>query len=95
MKLPEKGFYYHYKHDFKGPINIYAYEVLGTARHSEDESYLVVYRPLYKSEFSARVDFCARPLEMFIEKVNVNGNKMPRFQKIVDTDIVSKLQKLV
>ena len=31
MKLPEKGFYYHYKHDSNLDVNNYSYEVIGVA----------------------------------------------------------------
>ena len=95
MKLPQKGFYYHYKHNPKLGINDHAYEVIGVARHSEDHSYVVVYKPLYKSEFSAKVDYCVRPLEMFMEEVSVNGNEMPRFRKIDDADVIQKIIKAV
>lgn len=33
--MPEKGYYYHYKHDSEGEINNYAYEVIGVGLHSE------------------------------------------------------------
>ena len=50
------------------------YEVIGVARHSEDESELVVYRPLY-----GEGGLWVRPLAMFIETVNVGGQNVPRF----------------
>ncbi|WP_102797485.1 DUF1653 domain-containing protein [Bowmanella denitrificans] len=50
------------------------YEVIGVARHSEDESELVVYRPLYGEK-----GLWVRPLAMFIETVNVGGQSVPRF----------------
>lgn len=53
MQKPEKGFYYHYKHDpLKDEFN-YAYEVLNIAHHTEveglEESAMVVYRPIYEA----------------------------------------------
>lgn len=30
-QVPERGFYYHYKHDPAGSVDNYAYEVLGAA----------------------------------------------------------------
>ena len=36
-KLPEIGFYYHYKHDDANGINDYAYQILGTGVHTEDD----------------------------------------------------------
>ncbi|MCW8885676.1 MAG: DUF1653 domain-containing protein [Motiliproteus sp.] len=71
MKASEEvlksGRYQHYK----GP----EYEVIGTARHSETEEQLVVYRTLY-GDFSLWV----RPLSMFTETVEVDGTQQPRFR---------------
>ena len=53
------------------------YEVLGVATHSEDESQLVVYRPLY-----GKMDLWVRPLGMFTEQIEVNGETIKRFTYI-------------
>ena len=50
------------------------YEVYGIARHSESEERLVVYRPLYGER-----SLWVRPLSMFIETVEVDGQVVPRF----------------
>lgn len=50
------------------------YAVLHTARHSETEELLVVYRTLY-GDFS----WWVRPYEMFTGTVVIDGVKMPRF----------------
>lgn len=63
-----------YKH-YKGNN----YEVIGLAKHSETMEELVVYRALY-GEFSLWV----RPLKMFIEEVEIDGKKIPRFEYIGD-----------
>lgn len=63
---PVPGIYVHYK----GGL----YEVLGVARHSESEEALVVYRALY-GDYGLWV----RPLEMFCETVEVQGEPVPRF----------------
>lgn len=63
------GIYRHYKGNH--------YEVLGTAKHSETEEVFVIYRTLY-GEGSSWV----RPLQMFIEKVTINGDSLARFEFI-------------
>lgn len=87
------GFYYHYKHDPAGPLENYAYEVIGIARHTEDGSYGVLYRPLYKNEY-LDVDFYIRPLGMFLETVTRNGIETPRFSPIEDPELVDKLTEI-
>ena len=67
----KNGKYQHYK----GKM----YEVLGVALHSETLEELVVYRQLY-GEFGLWV----RPLTMFVEKVNCNGQLRDRFQFIAE-----------
>jgi len=60
------GRYRHYKGN--------EYEVIGVATHSEDESKLVVYRPLYGDK-----GLWVRPLAMFTETVTIEGKNIPRF----------------
>src|SRR3989344_4422054 len=98
-KVPEKGYYYHYKHDPKGAVNNYAYEVLGTGHHTENDcrpidANMVVYRPLYDSAvYRAGKFFDIRPLSMFLEDVTKDGKTFLRFQKITDSKIISELEK--
>lgn len=63
------GVYRHYKGS--------DYEVLGVAHHSETEEPLVVYRALY-GEFGLWV----RPLSMFRENVEIDGEPVARFSLI-------------
>lgn len=63
-----------YRH-FKGR----EYEVPGIARHSEDESPLVVYRKLY-DDFSLWV----RPAAMWNETVVRDGKTYTRFVRVED-----------
>jgi hypothetical protein len=65
----EIGRYRHYKGN--------EYEVIGVAKHSEDETELVVYRPLYGDK-----GLWVRPLQMFMETVQVDGKTKPRFEYI-------------
>lgn len=57
------------------------YEVIGLARHSEDLSPLVVYRPLYNA-----TGWWVRPYAMFVEEVEVNGQRQPRFARLDGPD---------
>lgn len=61
-----------YKH-YKGNL----YKVLGFAKHSETEEDLVIYMSLY-GDYS----IWARPLNMWNEYVEYNGNKIRRFDLI-------------
>ena len=63
------GKYRHYKGN--------EYEVIGVARHSETLEDLVVYKALYSN-----YDLWVRPLNMFLEEVEVNGKKVKRFEYI-------------
>jgi hypothetical protein len=62
-----KGIYKHYKGNL--------YEVLGVAQHSETLENLVVYKTLY-GDFSIWV----RPLDMFQESVDRDGEQVARFE---------------
>lgn len=59
-----------YQH-FKGKI----YKVIGLARHSETLEDLVIYQAQYDKK-----QIWARPKKMFLEKVKINGKKVPRFK---------------
>lgn len=63
----KQGIYRHFKGN--------KYHVLGVAQHSENESNLVVYRPMYGAG-----DLWVRPVEMFLETVELNGQQVPRFE---------------
>ena len=65
----KSGKYRHYKGN--------DYEVLGVAKHSEDESELVVYRPLYGDR-----GLWVRPLSMFCENVELDGQQVARFKYV-------------
>ena len=62
----QKGLYQH----FKGAY----YKVMSVAQHSETEQALVIYQALYGDK-----GVWARPLSMFTEQVEHNGQSVPRF----------------
>jgi len=63
-----------YRH-FKGA----EYQVIDVARHSETGEELVVYRPLY-----GEGKLWVRPLHLFVETVEKDGQQIPRFKFIGD-----------
>jgi hypothetical protein len=62
----QTGLYRHYKG--------HEYRVFGLVRHSETEEQMVVYQALY-GDYGLWV----RPLAMFLETVEVDGETLPRF----------------
>ena len=50
--------------------NLYLYEIIGIARHTENKEEVMVYKPLYQTECMNGVDFVVRPLEMFMSEVD-------------------------
>lgn len=68
--------YRHYKN------KDHTYEIIGVARHSETLEELVVYKALYESEEFGYSAIWARPKEMFLENVVVDGVEIKRFEKI-------------
>ncbi|HKB88364.1 MAG TPA: DUF1653 domain-containing protein [Patescibacteria group bacterium] len=55
------------------------YKVIGVAKHSETLEELVVYEALYENP---QGKLWVRPVKMFLEKVEINGKKVPRFKFI-------------
>lgn len=98
-KVPEKGFYYHYKHDPAGEVNNYAYEFMGVGHHTEDDcrpedALLAVYRPLYEAfVYTNGKMFDVRPLSMFMEEVTKDGKTFPRFAPITDLAVIAALKE--
>jgi hypothetical protein len=68
------GIYEHYKKK--------RYQVIGVARHSETLEEMVVYRALYDSEEFGDQALWVRPKAMFLEEVDVDGVRVPRFRYI-------------
>lgn len=69
----QRGIYRHYK----GQL----YQVMEVATHSETREPLAIYRALY-GEYGV----WARPLAMFNETVEVDGEPLPRFELVKALD---------
>ena len=66
-----------YKH-FKGTM----IEVIGIALHSETMEELIIYNHPDPIKGKDANTLWARPKQMFLETVEVNGKQIPRFEKI-------------
>lgn len=66
-----------YKH-FKGHI----VKVIALGRHSETKEWLVVYEKTEDGEGYKKGDVWIRPKEMFLEIIERDGKKFPRFELI-------------
>jgi hypothetical protein len=78
--LIKLGIYRHYKGQ--------DYQVIGSARHSENEEALVLYHPLYGNESDR--EYWVRPLAMFTGTVSLNGREVPRFTPVSDPPYTDK-----
>ncbi|PIY93229.1 MAG: hypothetical protein COY69_02760 [Candidatus Magasanikbacteria bacterium CG_4_10_14_0_8_um_filter_32_14] len=65
----KKGIYKHYKGK--------EYKVLGIAKLEETLEDLVLYKPLYEQSLC---DYWVRPITNFLEEVEIDGKKIPRFE---------------
>ena len=65
-QIPEPGqIVKHFKREFESQDNMYLYEIVGIAHHSETGEDLMVYRALYGEH-----KMCARPIDMFMSEVD-------------------------
>lgn len=63
---PQLGIYRHYKGN--------EYRVICVAKHSETLEKMVVYQALHENQ-----EIWVRPVEMFMEKITIEGREMLRF----------------
>jgi hypothetical protein len=66
-----------YRHSKTGKM----YKVIGIAKHSETLEDLVVYEALYDNPLGR---LWVRPKAMFLEEIDLNDQKVPRFKFIAD-----------
>ena len=78
-KLEIGGLYRHYKNSEM------IYEVIGEAIHSETLEKLVLYKSMYAHGEYKKGTIWARPKEMFLGTVNINGKEVNRFEYIGDS----------
>ena len=78
--MTEERYFIH----FKGGL----YKMLGTACHSESLEKVVVYQALYGSN-----KIWVRPLDMFFDKIILNGVLVDRFKEITKDEMTCLLQK--
>jgi len=70
----QKGKYRHYKGK--------EYEVLGFAHRRETLESLVVYKAPYNSDIYGNQALWVRPVNLFLEEIEVHGKKVPRFTQV-------------
>ena len=69
--------YEHYKSTPQKPM---LYKITGIARHSENLELMVTYMALY--DYGEYGQSWVRPLAMFLEDIEINGKKIPRFKRV-------------
>jgi hypothetical protein len=65
------GTYQHYKGNL--------YQVTAFALNSDTQQEMVIYKPLYKTDIISEDMFFVRDKKIFLEIVEINGEKKPRF----------------
>ncbi|MBR3117159.1 MAG: DUF1653 domain-containing protein [Bacilli bacterium] len=58
------------KEELEKNPNKYLYEIIGVSKHTEDGELLMIYKPLYETDCTGDADYAARPLDMFMSKVD-------------------------
>ncbi len=98
--IPDNGFYYHYKHEPHGPVNNYAYEVIGVGVNTEDDcrpedASSVIYRPLYEpSIYDAGKFFYLKALQLWMSDKVVDDISFPRYKEITDPEVILELTEI-
>ncbi|MBS0629699.1 MAG: DUF1653 domain-containing protein [Verrucomicrobia bacterium] len=73
-RVPPGATFRHYK----GKL----YKIIQIGRHTEEHSLQVVYQALYRTDAYGDHPIWIRPLKMFLEKVTINGQEVPRFEHV-------------
>lgn len=79
----------HFKHElYPADTPMYTYRVLGYATHSETRETLVIYEALYDLNSEDPLKVFARPLDMFMSKVD--KEKYPNIQQEYRFELLSR-----
>lgn len=85
MSIPQPGqIWQHYKHITAEP-NSYTYEIVALGYDTSIDQTTVIYRPIYRmpAELAEQnLTLFVRPLNNFIEEMEINGVKRTRFIQI-------------
>lgn len=73
-----------YRH-YKGGL----FDVLCVALHEDTQEELVIYESLQDSGDFKKGAIWARPYKAFVEEIEVEGKKMPRFTHVKDASVFS------
>lgn len=74
MNTLKLGIYKHYKNNL--------YEVIGIAQHTETQEAVVIYKSLYATDHYPNGQLWCRPLNMFMEHLEIEGKVVPRFEYV-------------
>lgn len=77
------GVYKHFKNED------HFYKVFGVCNNTETNAYLVVYSAMYGPHQGY---LAVRDLDMFLEEVEVNGKKIPRFTLIKEQSFIENIK---
>ena len=72
----------HYKHNPQLDSTNYTYKIIGIAKHTETDELMVVYLPCYPTDWLDSAEFAVRPLKIFCDNLEVNGEIKERFRVI-------------
>ena len=79
----------HFKHErYPADSSMYTYKILGYATHSETRKTLVIYEALYDLHDEDTLKVFARPLDMFMSKVD--KEKYPNIQQKYRFELLSR-----
>lgn len=85
------------KEEIENNPNVYLYRIVGTSKHTENGEKLMIYEPLYKTDCIVGVDYAARPLDMFLSKVDhekySNIIQKYRFEEATEEESKSLVKK--